>query len=80
MTSIRTSQFIVGLNKYLEAVSHGFSVGMRFRMRFEGEDSPERRFTIHSLFLCYLKVMLLLQLLISVGVNCQVYRNYCWNW
>lgn len=45
MTSIRASQFIVGLNKYLEAVSHGFSVGMRFRMRFEGEDSPERRFT-----------------------------------
>ncbi|XP_016446938.2 auxin response factor 18 isoform X1 [Nicotiana tabacum] len=41
----RTSQFIIGLNKYLEAVSHGFSVGMRFRMRFEGEDSPERRFT-----------------------------------
>ncbi|CAN4108443.1 unnamed protein product [Withania somnifera] len=41
----RTSQFIVGLNKYLEAVSHRFSVGMRFRMRFEGEDSPERRFT-----------------------------------
>lgn len=41
----RASQFIVGLNKYLEAVSHGFSVGMRFRMRFEGEDSPERRFT-----------------------------------
>ncbi|CAN4111433.1 unnamed protein product [Withania somnifera] len=41
----RTSQFIVGLNKYLEAVSHRFSVGMRFRMSFEGEDSPERRFT-----------------------------------
>ncbi|OAY49000.1 auxin response factor 18 [Manihot esculenta] len=41
----RTSQFIIGLNKYLEAVNHGFSVGMRFKMRFEGEDSPERRFT-----------------------------------
>lgn len=41
----RTSQFIIGLNKYLEAVSHGFSVGMRFKMKFEGEDSPERRFT-----------------------------------
>ncbi|KAK3012304.1 hypothetical protein RJ639_012852 [Escallonia herrerae] len=41
----RTSQFIIGLNKYLEAIKHGFSVGMRFRMRFEGEDSPERRFT-----------------------------------
>ncbi|KAJ1429474.1 PB1 domain [Sesbania bispinosa] len=41
----RTSQFIVGLNKYLEAVNNKFSVGMRFKMRFEGEDSPERRFS-----------------------------------
>ncbi|XP_057996936.1 auxin response factor 18 isoform X2 [Hevea brasiliensis] len=41
----RTSQFIIGLNKYLGAVNHGLSVGMRFKMRFEGEDSPERRFT-----------------------------------
>ncbi|XP_058203632.1 auxin response factor 18-like [Rhododendron vialii] len=41
----RTSQFIVGLNKYLEAVNNCFGVGMRFKMRFEGEDSPERRFT-----------------------------------
>ncbi|KAL2893284.1 Auxin response factor 11 [Bienertia sinuspersici] len=41
----RSSQFIVGVNKYLEAVNHGFSIGMRFNMRFEGEDTPERRFT-----------------------------------
>ncbi|PIN20150.1 hypothetical protein CDL12_07166 [Handroanthus impetiginosus] len=41
----RTSQFIVGLNKYLEAVSHEFGVGMRFKMHFEGEDSPEKRFS-----------------------------------
>ncbi|KAG9149512.1 hypothetical protein Leryth_014290 [Lithospermum erythrorhizon] len=41
----RTSQFIIGLNKYLESVNHGFGLGMRFKMRFEGEDSPERRFT-----------------------------------
>lgn len=40
----RTSQFIVGLNKYLEALKNNFSVGMRFKMRFEGEDSPERRY------------------------------------
>ncbi|KAJ8748504.1 hypothetical protein K2173_003402 [Erythroxylum novogranatense] len=40
----RTSQFIIGLNKYIEAVNNGFCVGMRFKMRFEGEDSPERRF------------------------------------
>ncbi|KAJ6710312.1 AUXIN RESPONSE FACTOR 11 [Salix koriyanagi] len=41
----RTNQYIIGLNKYLEAVKNRFSVGMRFKMRFEGEDSPERRFT-----------------------------------
>ncbi|KAG4192101.1 hypothetical protein ERO13_A07G136900v2 [Gossypium hirsutum] len=41
----RTSQFIIGVNKYLEAIKNGFSVGMRFKMRFEGEDTPDRRFT-----------------------------------
>ncbi|GMH00401.1 hypothetical protein Nepgr_002240 [Nepenthes gracilis] len=41
----RSSQFIVGLNKYLEAANHGFAVGMRFNMTFEGEDSPDRKFT-----------------------------------
>ncbi|KAL1552734.1 auxin response factor 9-like [Salvia divinorum] len=39
----RTSQFIIGLNKYLEAINHDFGVGMRFKMCFEGDDSPERR-------------------------------------
>ena len=43
--SLRTSQFIVCLNKYLEAINNKFSLGMRFRMRFEGEESPERRFS-----------------------------------
>ncbi|XP_062091378.1 auxin response factor 18 isoform X2 [Humulus lupulus] len=41
----RTSQFIIGLNKYLDAMNNKLTVGMRFKMRFEGEDSPERRFT-----------------------------------
>ncbi|KAL1321570.1 auxin response factor 9 [Arachis ipaensis] len=43
----RRSQFIVGLNKYLEAMNHKFAVAMRFKMRFEGEDTPEneRRFS-----------------------------------
>ncbi|KAH9620407.1 hypothetical protein KSS87_000019 [Heliosperma pusillum] len=41
----RMSQFIIGLNKYMESVNNGVSVGMRFKMRFEGEDTPERRFT-----------------------------------
>ncbi|OWM85201.1 hypothetical protein CDL15_Pgr027988 [Punica granatum] len=41
----RTSQFIISLNKYIEAIKNSFTVGMRFKMRFEGEDSPERRFS-----------------------------------
>lgn len=40
---IRTSQFIISLNKYLEAVNNKVGVGMRFKMNFEGEDSPERK-------------------------------------
>ncbi|XP_073145707.1 auxin response factor 1-like isoform X2 [Henckelia pumila] len=39
------SEFIVCLNKYLEARNHKLSVGMRFKMKFEGEEVPERRFS-----------------------------------
>ncbi|KAA8536621.1 hypothetical protein F0562_029099 [Nyssa sinensis] len=39
------SEFIVSVNKYLEAQSQKLSVGMRFKMRFEGEEVPERRFS-----------------------------------
>ncbi|CAA2958827.1 auxin response factor 18 isoform X1 [Olea europaea subsp. europaea] len=41
----RASQFIIGLNTYLEAIKHKFYVGMRFKMRFKEEESPERRST-----------------------------------
>lgn len=43
----RTSQseFIVSVNKYLESRNDKLSVGMRFKMRFEGEEAPERRFS-----------------------------------
>ncbi|XP_047338413.1 auxin response factor 9-like isoform X2 [Impatiens glandulifera] len=41
----RTSQYIISVNKYLEADSKGYAIGVRFRMKFEGEDAPERRFT-----------------------------------
>lgn len=39
------SEFVVSLNKYLEAKSQKFSVGVRFNMRFEGDEFPERRFS-----------------------------------
>uniref|UniRef100_A0A1J3IHV2 Auxin response factor n=1 Tax=Noccaea caerulescens TaxID=107243 RepID=A0A1J3IHV2_NOCCA len=41
----RTSQFIISLNKYLEAMNNKFTVGVRFKMQFEGDDSPERRYS-----------------------------------
>ncbi|XP_010508005.1 PREDICTED: auxin response factor 11-like [Camelina sativa] len=41
----RISQFIISVNKYMVAMKNGFALGMRFRMRFEGEESPERIFT-----------------------------------
>ncbi|KAG6490959.1 auxin response factor 7-like isoform X1 [Zingiber officinale] len=39
------SQFIVSVNKYLEAKNHKFSVGLRFMMRFEGDESSEKSFS-----------------------------------
>ncbi|KAE8699947.1 Auxin response factor 23 [Hibiscus syriacus] len=43
----RTSpaEFIVPFDKYMESVKNNYSIGMRFKMRFEGEESPEQRFT-----------------------------------
>jgi hypothetical protein len=39
------SEFVVSVNKYLEAKNHKMSVGMRFKMRFKGDESPERRYS-----------------------------------
>ncbi|KAL9271837.1 Auxin response factor 2B-like protein [Drosera capensis] len=43
----RTSpaEFIVPYNQYVESTKNNYSIGMRFKMRFEGEEAPEQRFT-----------------------------------
>ncbi|EPS63285.1 auxin response factor 2, partial [Genlisea aurea] len=43
----RTSptEFIVPFDRYMESVKNNYSVGMRFKMKFEGEEAPEQRFT-----------------------------------
>ncbi|GFP89435.1 auxin response factor 2 [Phtheirospermum japonicum] len=43
----RTSpeEFIVPYDQYMEYVKNNYSIGMRFKMRFEGEEAPEQRFT-----------------------------------
>nr|ANI70177.1 auxin response factor ARF5 [Salvia miltiorrhiza] len=44
---LRTSpaEFIVSYDQYMESVKNNYSLGMRFKMRFEGEEAPEQRFT-----------------------------------
>ncbi|XP_057865380.2 auxin response factor 2A isoform X2 [Cryptomeria japonica] len=42
---VSPSEFIVPHAKYVETFNNNVSVGMRFKMRFEGEDAPERRFS-----------------------------------
>ncbi|XP_043723773.1 auxin response factor 2A-like [Telopea speciosissima] len=43
----RTSpaEFLVPCDQYMESVKNSYSIGMRFKMRFEGEEAPEQRFT-----------------------------------
>ncbi|OMO52358.1 AUX/IAA protein [Corchorus olitorius] len=43
----RTSpaEFIVPFDQYVESLKNNYSIGMRFKMRFEGEEAPEQRFT-----------------------------------
>ncbi|KAM6551167.1 hypothetical protein CsatB_000975 [Cannabis sativa] len=40
-----SSPFIIPVRKFLRSLDHPFSVGMRFKMRFETEDAAERRYT-----------------------------------
>lgn len=46
MFSNRTSpaEFIVPYDQYMESLKNNYSIGMRFKMRFEGEEAPEQRY------------------------------------
>ncbi|CAN1792937.1 Auxin response factor 18, partial [Linum perenne] len=46
----RASPFIIGVDQYVEAVRHGYDVGMRVKMNIEAQDSTERRYIILDLF------------------------------
>lgn len=39
------AEFIIPFDKYMESVKNNCSTGMRFKMRFEGEEAPEQRFS-----------------------------------
>lgn len=38
------SEFIVPYEQYMESLKVNYTIGMRFKMRFEGEESPEQRY------------------------------------
>ncbi|KAB2029467.1 hypothetical protein ES319_D05G166000v1 [Gossypium barbadense] len=40
-----SSEFIIPVHKFWKSLDHSFSVGMRFKMRFESEDAAEGRYT-----------------------------------
>lgn len=42
----RTSpaEFIVPYDQYMESLKNNYTIGMRFKMRFEGEEAPEQRY------------------------------------
>ncbi|KAL3368974.1 hypothetical protein AABB24_009669 [Solanum stoloniferum] len=42
----RTSpaEFIVPYDQYMDSLKNNCSIGMRFKMRFEGEEAPEQRY------------------------------------
>ncbi|KAG2410715.1 Auxin response factor [Vigna angularis] len=39
------AEFIVPYDQYMESLKNNYTIGMRFKMRFEGEEAPEQRFT-----------------------------------
>ncbi|CAN6173665.1 unnamed protein product [Urochloa humidicola] len=43
--SVSTSGFIIQYDQYMESVNKKYSVGMRFSMKFEGENASVQRFT-----------------------------------
>lgn len=48
MICYRTSPaaFIVPFDKYMDSVKNNCAIGMKFKMRFEGEDAPEQRYDL----------------------------------
>lgn len=44
--SDRTSpaEFIVPYDQFMESMKNKYSIGMRFKMKFEGEEAPEQRY------------------------------------
>ena len=38
------SEFVVPYDQYMESIKKSYTIGTRFKMRFEGEEAPEQRY------------------------------------
>ncbi|CAM8885554.1 unnamed protein product [Rhodiola kirilowii] len=47
----RTSptEFIIPFDQYMESFKNTYFIGMRFKMRFEGEEAPEQRYDLNNM-------------------------------
>ncbi|KAI3857121.1 hypothetical protein MKW98_010535 [Papaver atlanticum] len=43
-TWMSPSEFLIPYNEYMSSVKNKYSIGLRFRMKFEGEEYPKQRF------------------------------------
>jgi len=82
------SEFVIQLSKYIKAVFHTrISVGMRFRMLFETEESSVRRWWCHISGNAILKLRKLYHYVTHITLTCfltvawgtfQVHGYYNW--
>lgn len=47
------SEFVIPYEKYITSIRNPIRIGTRFRMRFEMDDSPERRYYYYYLALLW---------------------------
>lgn len=59
-----SSDYIIPFGKFAKSLGNPLSIGMRFKMRYESEDSAERRL-VHSIFA--LNFLVTNNIILSVG-------------
>lgn len=69
-----SSEFVVPFRRFMKSLDTSFSVGMRFKMRFETEDAGERRLEMIS-YCCYGSVMYLCFHGLSYMLSCNRYTG-----
>lgn len=67
------SEFVIPYHKYLKSLDNNLTAGCRFKMKFESEESSERKCDTHLFFI---KIVLCLPWLVDVQ-ECGMNRMGC---